>query len=144
MRSGASSKAAFHSYFLSAYAAVRSARPAPIMNRIFISSRRRVHSTIESAAHEIIAVIMALAAVETSEMDSDVAEFEKRLYVDQLREELSTRLASSRGTDVPERKYRWINCWCNGPAEPVFLEVHVVSIEQSLAETRRRHRISTP
>ncbi len=58
---------------------------------------------------EIMGIIMALAAMEASVTDSDVAEFEKRLYVYHLRDVLFTRLASHPATDLPEHTYRWVN-----------------------------------
>jgi len=58
---------------------------------------------------EIMGIMMALAAMEASVTDSDVAEFEKRLYVYQLRDVLFTRLAAHPDTDLPERTYRWVN-----------------------------------
>jgi len=58
---------------------------------------------------EIMGIIMALAAMEASVTDSDVAEFEKHLYVYHLRDVLFTRLASHPAADLPERTYRWVN-----------------------------------
>ena len=63
----------------------------------------------ELDVQEIMGIMMALAALEASVTDSDVAEFEKRLYVYQLRDVLFTRLASHPATDLPERTYRWVN-----------------------------------
>jgi|NGEPerStandDraft_6_1074524.scaffolds.fasta_scaffold00274_10 hypothetical protein len=63
----------------------------------------------EPDMQEIMGIMMALAAIEASVTDSDVAEFEKRLYVHQLRDVLFTRLASHRATDLPKRTYRWVN-----------------------------------
>lgn len=57
----------------------------------------------ELDVQEITAMMMTVAAVEAGATDSDVAEFEKRLYVHQLQDELFTRLASLSATDVPER-----------------------------------------
>ncbi len=63
----------------------------------------------EPDAREIMAMMMALAAMEAAATDSDVAEFEKRLYVHQLRDLVSTWLTSHSATNVTERTYRWVN-----------------------------------
>lgn len=62
------------------------------------------------AAHDIImSVVMELAAVEASATDSDEAEFEKRQYAHQLRDELLMWLASLAAPDMPKRSYQWVN-----------------------------------
>ena len=58
---------------------------------------------------EIMGMMMALAAMEASATDSDVAEFEKRLYVHRLQEVLFSLLSSHPTRDLPERTYRWVN-----------------------------------
>ena len=63
----------------------------------------------ELDVQEIMGTMMALAAMEASATDSDVAEFEKRLYVHRFREVLFTRLSSHPTRDLPERTYRWVN-----------------------------------
>lgn len=63
----------------------------------------------EPDVREIMAMMMALAAMEASATDSDVAAFEKSLYVHQLRDLVSTWLESHCATDVSGRTYRWVN-----------------------------------
>ena len=63
----------------------------------------------ELDVQEVMGIMMALAAMEASLTDSEVAEFEKRLYVYQLRDVLFTRLVSHADTDLPERTHRRVN-----------------------------------